>query len=48
VEEVRMTFIFKLNLVEDESQITYKSLILKHENNSFKIRKHLEKNVDDL
>ena len=32
VEEVRMTFVFKLNLVKDESQITVKRLFNRIEN----------------
>lgn len=48
VEVVRMTFIFKLNLVKDESQITGKSFILKLEINGIKIQNIYKKNVDDL
>jgi hypothetical protein len=43
-----MTFIFKLNLVKDESQITGKSFILKLEINGIKIQNIYKKNVDDL
>jgi len=48
VEEVRITFVFKLNLVEDESQITGKTFFNSSKTTYLEIRQHFAKNVDDL